>query len=370
MSTATNPSVPLFDESATTPARILVVDDEVIIREVLARKMNQLGYDAHSAPGGEAALELLRQGESYDLLISGLNMPGVGGVALMKKAHESCSDLAVILVTPVLSVETAVHALKEGAYDYVTKPFSLEEVVISVSRALEKRRLLLENRRYERTLEDQVAHRTRQLREALDELRHTYDSTLLALGTALDSRDAGSDCHSLRVALYSKRLARQIGMPAADERTLEQGALLHDIGNIGVPYALLRKPGPLTAAEWELMRRHPEIGYRIISGIKFLQEAAKVVLQHHERYDGTGDPAGLRGEAIALGARVVAVADTLDRITSNRPFQAAATYEAARMEIKRVSGSQLDPELVAAFLEVPLDEWKAMRHDVAGEKCA
>jgi putative nucleotidyltransferase with HDIG domain len=358
----TRPAAP----AAVVPqaARILVVDDEAVVREILVRKLTHLGYDCDVAEDGEAALRILSN-RTYDLLVSDVMMPRMGGVALLKEARRLCPDIAVILVTSVVDLETAVDALKEGAYDYVTKPFSLEEVSLSAARALEKRRLVMENRNYQITLEEQVSSRTRQLKEALETLQHTYHSTLMALGTALDSRDADSDWHSLRVTLYALRIARQVGVPRAQATVIEQGALLHDIGKIGVPDALLRKPGPLTPDEWHLMRKHPEIGYRILSGIRFLQEAAVLVLHHHERYDGKGYPSGLRGEEINLGARIFAIADTLDCMTSVRPFRAATTYEAACHEIRRVSGSQLDPGLVDAFLQIPLDDWKDVRIEVA-----
>jgi putative nucleotidyltransferase with HDIG domain len=261
-----------------------------------------------------------------------------------------------------------VDSLKDGAYDYILKPFSLQEVSVVVARALEKRRLLLENRRYQEILEAQVASRTQQLRDALDLLRETYHSTLLALGTALDSRDADTDGHSLRVTLYTKRLARQIGVSGQELKIIEQAALLHDIGKIGIPDELLSKPGRLTEDEWVLMRKHPEIGFRILSKIGLLKDAAKIVLQHQERYDGTGYPAGLAGDGIVLGARIFAVADTLDCMTTNRPFQKATTFEAARDEIIRVSGTQLDPRIVQKLLEIPLEEWKKVADEARVQK--
>jgi putative nucleotidyltransferase with HDIG domain len=347
-------------EALCRPSRILIVDDEIIIREILARKLSGLGYSCECCESGGDALAKL-ESTDYDLLLSDVVMPGIGGVELLKEAFRIRPELAVILVTSVVDLELAVEALKHGAYDYITKPFSLEEVSVSVSRSLEKRRLLIENRNYERTLEEQVANRTQQLKEALEILRQTYQSTLLALGTALDSRDAGTAGHSLRVTLYTACLARSLGLAEEEIRAVQQGAALHDIGKIGVPDGLLRKPGSLTPEEWVLMRKHPLIGYRILSGSKFLQAAAQLVLHHHERYDGTGYPAGLRGDEICLGARIFSVADTLDCMTSNRPFQPATTFEAARDEISRGAARQFDPKVVDTFLALPLEEWKTLR---------
>jgi putative two-component system response regulator len=350
--------------SVIHPANILIVDDEVIVREVLARKLTSLGYDCQYCESGQTAFDLLAN-KNFDLVLADVLMPEIGGVAFLEKAMTLCPDVAVILVTSVVDIEIAVDSLKDGAYDYITKPFSLEEVSISVARALEKRRLLIDNRNYQRILEEQVASRSRQLKEALGVLEHTYHSTLVALSRALDSRDADSDGHSLRVTVYTKRLAQKLGLIEADTRIIEHGVLLHDIGKIGIPDDLLRKPGKLNEGEWLLIRKHPEIGYRILSSIKFLKGAAQLVWHHHERYDGKGYPLQLKGDEINLGARIFAVADALDDLTSNRPFQAAISFEEAMHEIEKMSGAQLDPGLTKAFLEIPVSEWKEIRREVA-----
>lgn len=350
--------------SVFRPARILIVDDEVIVREVLSRKLSSLGYSCESCENGRAALDILKR-TKFDLVLANIVMPEIGGGVFLKEAMRFCPDIAVILVTSIVDIEVAVDALKDGAYDYITKPFSLEEVSISVSRALDKRRLLIENQNYQRSLEEQVASRTSQLKEALGVLEHTYHSTLVALSRVLDSRDAGSDGHSLRVTLYTERLAQQLGLGQSETRVVEQGVLLHDIGKIGIPDELLRASRKLNEDEWRLIRKHPEIGYRILSSIKFLKGAARLVWHHHERYDGKGYPQNLKGDAIDLGARIFAVADALDDLTSNRPFQPAISFEDAVKEIKKMSGVQLDPTLVTEFLKIPVSEWKAIRHEFA-----
>lgn len=347
--------------------RILVVDDEPIIQEIIARKLSSLGYQCEGCEDGSLALKLLET-RDYDLVITDIKMPGIGGIDLLKAAKVIQPGIAVILITGYVDFETAVDSLKEGAYDYLQKPFSLEELSISVDRALEKRRLLLENRRYQETLEDQVSSATQQLQQTLNTLHSNYHATLLALSTALDSRDADTEGHTLKVTLYTRRLAKRLEIGDVDLQVIEQGALLHDIGKIGVPDRILRKSERLTEEEWAMMRRHPEIGYRILCGIKFLQGAARLVLQHQERFDGTGYPGGLKREEIGLGARIFAVADVLDCVTSNRPFQKAKSFEAARDEIAGVSGTQLDPAIVQKFLEVPLEEWSAIQWEVASQR--
>jgi response regulator RpfG family c-di-GMP phosphodiesterase len=366
MSTAENVYTNSPFGAAFRPAKILIIDDEVVIREILARKLSNLGYSCECCASGQKAIDLLATGE-FDLAVADILMPEIGGVALLKEAMRVSPGIAVILVTSVVDIEVAVDALKEGAYDYITKPFSLEQVSISVCRALEKRRLLVENQNCQRTMEEQVASRTRQVKEALGVLDHTYHSTLVALSKALDSRDADSDGHSLRVTVYTKRLAQGLNLSESEIRTIEQGVLLHDIGKIGIPDELLQKPEDLVGREWLLMRQHPEIGYRILSSIKFLTGAAQVVLHHHERFDGNGYPQGLQGNKIHLGARIFAVADALDDHTSNRRFQPSVSFEAAVREIKKMSGKQLDPDIVSEFLKVPASAWKAMRREIAAK---
>lgn len=343
------------------PSQILVVEEETVTREILARKLSSLGYVCRCCPDLYTAMGLLAD-EKFDLVITDLVASGSGGFKSVKRIAEVAPDTAIILITSVINVEVAVDALKDGAYDYITKPFSLEEVSISVARALEKRRLLLENRKYQMALEEQVASRTSQLQEALKVLHHTYHSTLVALSRALDSRDAGSDGHSLRVTVYAKCIAESLGLGGQQIRVIEQGVLLHDIGKIGIPDELLKKKGNLTERESLLMRRHPEIGYRILSSIKFLKEAAELVYHHHERYDGKGYPQGLSGDRINLGARVFAVADALDDLAS-------ASLDSAIREITRMSGMQLDPRIVEAFVKIPVHEWETIRQEYgAGAK--
>ncbi len=350
--------------AAAGPECILIIDDDIIVGEILHRKLTSLGYSCDFCREGSTALKILTT-HPYDLILLDVAMPEMGTFTLLKDALRICNDISAILIAPAVDIAVAVDALKHGADDYITKPFSLEEVVLSVARALEKRRLRTENREYQRTLEEQVESRTRQLKEALETLQQTYHSTLVALGTALDSRDADSNRHSLRVTMYATCLATRLGLNPAAIQAIQQGGLLHDIGKIGIPDELLRKPDKLTESEWQLMRKHPEIGYRILSGIKFLQGAAMLVLHHHEQYDGSGYPAGLRGDEIDLGARIFAVADVLDCMTSNTSLKEATDFESARKEILRIAGTQLDPAIVETFAAIPLQEWEKIRREVS-----
>jgi putative two-component system response regulator len=350
-------------ESMLLPAHVLIVDDEAIDREVLLRKLTSSGYLCEACADGASALRMIAR-EPYDVVLCDLTLADMKGATLLKEVLRIRSDAAFVLVTEGGDVDSAVAALKEGAYDYVVKPYSLEEVSVAVSRALERRRLIQENREYERTLEQKVVGRTQELRQAFELLQQTYRSTLMALSTALDTREPDFHGHSQRVMLYALELAGILGVEERELRALEQGALLHDIGKLGLPDSLLRKKSDLSEGEWVLMRRHPEIGFRILSGISFLQEAARLVLQHQERFDGTGYPAGLKGTEILPCARILAVADTLEAMTSNRPFQAGISFEEARIRIAGLAGNQLDPEVANAFFSMPVSIWVEIRQRV------
>jgi response regulator RpfG family c-di-GMP phosphodiesterase len=361
----------IFDQLSDRPfnsilrhSRILIVDDEAILREILVRKLESLGCECECCASGRTAIDRLVDGR-FDLVLADVLVPDIGGAGLLKEVMRVSPDIAVVLVTSVIDIEAAVAALKDGAFDYITKPFSPEQVSISVARALEKRRLLLENRNYQRTLEEQVSRRTRQLEQAVEVLQKTYHSTLEALSKALDSRDTGSDGRSLRVTVYARELARRLNLSPPDILIIEQGVLLHDFGKIGIRDELLHKPERLTEGEQLLLRQHPRIGYRILSNIKFLKDAAQIVLHHHERYDGKGYLQGLKGEQIHIGARIFAVADALDDLTSDSKSGPSRSFEAAVREIGKMSGAQLDPKIVTEFLQVPVSRWKELHRRIA-----
>ena len=232
---------------------------------------------------------------------------------------------------------------------------------------LENRRLKLENRAYQTNLETLVTERTQRLRQAVKELEESYDITLEALGDALDLKDRETEGHSKRVTAFTIAIAKTMGLPSDQIRVIARGAFLHDIGKMAIPDAILNKPGKLDAAEFETMREHPYRGYQIVKKIPFLAEAAEIVYSHQEKFDGTGYPRGLKNEEIPLGARIFSIADTLDAMTSNRPYRAALPDSAAREEIDRWSGRQFDPDLVKVFLSMPENIWPALREDIGAQ---
>lgn len=361
-----HPEAPREAEAWEAPAGVLVVDDEPAIRDLLFEGLKDSGFECTVAANGSEALEQLRR-RRFALVLSDIDMPAMDGVRLLQRIKEAHPDVEVVMITGVVDVEVALRAMRMGANDYLTKPFNLEEVRLTVERALEKRRLILENRDYQKDLESKIAERTvevvlkrREIEELYEKLQTSYETTLEALAAALDTRDTETQGHSVRVSEYTVVIARRMGVEEPELTEIRRGALLHDVGKIGIPDAVLRKPGKLTAEEWREMKLHPEIGGRILSGIKFLEKSLPVVMAHQERFDGSGYPRGLKGEEIPLGARIFAVVDTLDAMTSDRPYRKALGYEEARDEIVRNSGIQFDPKVVEVFLSIPPEEWKAM----------
>jgi putative nucleotidyltransferase with HDIG domain len=346
------------------PERILVVDDEETIREIVSSMLNSAHFQTRQAASGIEALAQLDSGEEFDLVLSDLMMAEMDGIALLERTKERFPSLPVVMVTAVHDISVALQALRNGAYDYILKPFEREQLLATVRRALETRRLKRENDAYRTNLEALVAARTQQWKEALANLEKSYDVTLEALGDALDAKDAETEGHSKRVTAFTIAIARKMGLPKEEISVIARGAFLHDIGKMAIPDEILFKPGKLTGDEMALMREHAYAGYKIVSKIPFLTEAAEIVYSHQEWYDGTGYPRGLKGDQIPLGARIFLIADTLDAMTTDRPYRAAQSLEAARKEIEKFSGRQFDPRVVRAFLAMPEDIWEDLRKDI------
>jgi len=344
--------------------RILVVDDEEAIREIVSSMLTTAHYKCSQAGSGLQALALLESGEEFELMLSDLMMADLDGIGLLERTKERFPDLPVVMVTAVHDISVALAAIRNGAYDYLLKPFEREQLLATVRRALENRRLKLENRAYQTNLEALVTAKTELLRKAIGTLERSYDITLEALGDALDLKDAETEGHSKRVTAFTIAIARAIGLSSDQIRVIARGAFLHDIGKMAIPDAILRKPGALTPDEVTIMREHCYRGYQMLRKIPFLAEAAEIVYSHQERFDGTGYPRGLKNEEIPLGARLFSVADTLDAITSNRPYRPAQTVTAAIEEIVRWSGRQFDPEVVKVFVSMPQNIWDDLRKEI------
>jgi putative nucleotidyltransferase with HDIG domain len=346
------------------PDRILVVDDEEPIREIVASMLGTAGYACKQAASGMEALSVLTSGEEFELMLSDLMMADLDGIGLLERTKEKYPDMPVVMVTAVHDISVALAAIRNGAYDYLLKPFEREQLLNTVSRALENRRLKVENRTYQTNLESLVKARTDQLQAAMANLERSYDITLETLGDALDLKDRETEGHSKRVTAFTIAIARAMGLPREQINTIARGAFLHDIGKIAIPDSILKKPGKLESDEMAIMKEHAYHGYQIVKKIPFLAEAAEIVYSHQEWFNGSGYPRALRGEEIPLGARIFSVADTLDAITTDRIYRPKQTLQAAREEILKWSGRQFDPEVVKVFLEMPHNIWEDLRNEI------
>jgi putative nucleotidyltransferase with HDIG domain len=343
--------------------RILVVDDEAPVRSIVAALLKHVGYTTTTASGAEEAIEILSQDPSYALVLSDIMMPGTDGLALLDRITADRPGLPVVLFTAVHDVHIATDAFRRGAFDYLLKPFEKRQLEGTVLRAMEHSRNLRQNLTYRHHLEEIISARTGRLRDTMQDLERSYDITIEAMGDALDLRDEETEGHSKRVTAYTIALAREVGVSVEQLRTIARGAFLHDIGKIATPDAILLKPGRLDEREMRIMREHCRRGYDMVRKIPFLREASEIVFAHQERFDGTGYPRGLRGSNIPLGARIFTIADTLDAMTSDRPYRKGTNIATARAEIERCSGSQFDPDIVEVFLRIPESSWTKLREE-------
>ncbi len=330
---------------------VLVADDDRDLCDLFRRALERAQYNVLLAHSGAEALATLKKVSGVvDVALVDLRLGGEDGLAVLKALREIDESVVGVIITGAPTVDDAVEALRLGAFDFVQKPISTRQLGAVLGRAVKYRRLLLENKRYQLHLEDMVREKNAALSRALDNISDTFQFTLEAITDILDVREQKTGEHSRRVARMAIVLAREMGAPPEEIQTIETGALLHDIGKIGVPDAILLKPAPLTPEEREIMIRHPHIGYNIIKAGPGLEEVSEIVLAHQERYDGSGYPRGLKGDDICLGARIFAVIDTYDAIRSDRPYSRGRGSREALAEILRHRGTQFDPAVVDAFL--------------------
>ena len=329
--------------------RCLVVDDEPRLRQVIAHLMRSDGYETLEAANGEEAVALLER-NPVTLVMSDVRMPRMDGIELLRQVRARWPDTAVVMITAIADVDVAVSCLSIGAMDYLTKPFHLEEVRARVEQALEKRRLILENRDYQEQLEDKVAVQARRLEEL-------FLASIQSLADALEVKDPYTRGHSVRVSRYSSIIAQTMGVDGELLRQIELGGHVHDIGKIGVREAVLNKPDRLTDEEYDHIMIHPMVGWRILSPLLAdVPAALNIVRWHHERTDGRGLPDGLQGEAIPIEARIVAVADAFDAMTSGRPYRMTEmTFAGGVEEIQRCAGDQFDPAVAEALVRAAAD---------------
>ncbi len=333
-----------MDRSTNSSWTILVVDDEDVIRRLLCQKLRSEGYTCVEAGGMRQAMEKMHE-KPADLAILDIMMPGGSGVDLLPEIKKHYPDTVVIMATAVGDADTAIKCVRLGAYDYFTKPYNLDEVAISVARALNTRRLELEVIDYQQHLEDKV-------KVQADKIRDAFMNAVMALALALDAKDEYTSGHSGRVSEISVAIAREMGMQSRAVENIRIAGLIHDIGKIGVKEAILNKPDTLTAEEFEHIKAHSTIGERILKPIVDEQEILDMVRMHHEQYDGSGYPDGLSDEQIPIAASIMSLADAYDAMTSDRPYRKSLGHSAAVSEIKKGSGTQFAPDVVEAFLRI------------------
>lgn len=347
--------------SLTPSAPILVVDDEEPVRRAIRRIVERAGHECVTAGNVDEA-RLLLHDRPFALILCDVAMPGASGIELLDEVHAHFPDTAVVMVTGVDDAVLAESALNGGAFGYVIKPFEANEIRINIANALRRRELELENRCHRQRLEHLVEERTRRLHAALKELHSSQEETISRLAMAAEQRDSTTGEHLQRMSRYCELVGRRTGFDDERCELLRLASTLHDIGKIGVPDTVLSKPGKLTDEERAVMRRHTLIGERILgdSHAELLQLASVIAVAHHEWVDGTGYPRGLRGPAIPLEARIAAIGDVFDALTSPRPYKAAMSLDEAVSVMRSERGTHFDGDLLDLFLS-GVDEVTAIR---------
>jgi len=325
--------------------KILSVDDEKPVRELVAQFLGMSGFECFIASNAEEAKSILRNQKDIGLIVSDIKMPGESGLDLIRYVRKEYPDVAAVMITGVNDLLVAEEALSIGVYDYIVKPFGRNELLISVFNALRRRELEIENRRHTEELEEQVRERTAQLSMAME-------GTIQALARVVEWRDPYTAGHQQRVAELASAIGSEMGLPKDLVDGIRMAGFVHDIGKIAVPSDILNKPGRLSEGELSLIKEHPKVGYDILKDIDFPWPIAQSVLFHHERMDGSGYPQGISGDEILLEARILAVADVVEAMSSHRPYRPALGIDAALEKIQEDKGISYDPQVVDACIKV------------------
>jgi putative nucleotidyltransferase with HDIG domain len=349
-------------KNSTPEGRVLVIDDDPTVVDVIRAALDSGGISSEIALNSQEALRRFADGPRPEMVLLDIVLRGGDGLHLLERLKQLRPETPVVMISGVHDIKVAITAMKKGAYDYLLKPVGPEELLKTVRRGLAERDLDRRDKR--KNLERLVEARTEMLQRALADLERSYDITLEALGNALDLKDAETEGHSKRVTAYAIVIARGMGLDPRQVKVIAHGAYLHDIGKMAIPDAILAKPDKLTPEEEAVMREHCALGYMVLKKIPFLEQAAEIVFSHQEHFDGSGYSRGLKGAEIPIGARIFAVADALDAITSDRPYRRANSFAEARREIERCSGTQFDPAVVAVFREVPDKIWVDLRAEI------
>jgi putative nucleotidyltransferase with HDIG domain len=331
-------------------ARLLIVDDEEPIRQLLGQILGN-EYECCLAADSSEARKFLKI-KDFDLILSDINMPGESGMDFIRYALGEYPNTAAIMVTALDDPLTAEEVLDLGVYDYIIKPFGRNGVLISVANALRRRQLEIDNRVYRQSLEKKVGDRTTALQESMHKLQEALEGSIYAMASAVETRDPYTAGHQHRVADLANAIAREMGLSAERIQGVRMAGVIHDVGKIAIPAEILSKPGRINEIEFALIKTHPQVGYDILKNIAFPWPIVQIVLQHHERVDGSGYPSGLNADAILLEAKILGVADVVEAMASHRPYRPALGIEKALEEIADKKGRLYDPEVAKACLRL------------------
>jgi len=353
LSSVTDPSVSSKDNERR--AHILIADDDYLVCLAVERILALFNYQVTSVESGEELLEQVH--DDYDVIILDINMPGMDGFETLEKLNRQQVDIPVLFLTGAGSMAFAVKAINLGAYDFLTKPIDdLEIFHVKIKRAIEKRSFLRQEKLYKKQLEQEVAEKTRELAEKnilleqySDQLEKATVQIMSSLQTAMEEKDEYTAGHTLRVTEYCMAIGEAISLPEEEHIVLRRAAQFHDMGKLVIDLACIRKPGKLTAAEWELIKKHPEVGANIIKPLGFMDREQNIIRHHHERLDGNGYPDGIGGDELDTLTRILIIADSFDAMTSRRNYRRNLSTRQAIAELRRCAGSQFDPDLVECF---------------------
>jgi len=335
---------------------LLIVESDPEKRNLLLTYFKK-GVDCEAVETLTDALKILSRTE-YSAVLAPLMPPELKGLSLIPELERLSVNTVPIFTSEIESAGNTVKAYRAGAFDVVQMPMSLQKLETSIERAFVQFEMRTLRDRYRNQLESEVALRTFELEQQLEEIERSYRMTLSAIIKALEQRELETEGHSERMITFSLRLGHELGVEKEALRDLELGTMLHDIGKINISDDILKKPERLDMSEWAAMKRHPKLGHEILAGIPFLEGASRIVAEHHECWNGSGYPFGLRGEEIAIGARILAVVDAFDAMISDRAYRKRQTYSEALSELEKFAGTQFDPVVVDAFRQIPSEDWE------------